>query len=78
MAAIIKQGDIDLLKRNQEALLGVVRSQGELLSRMSANIQSLSRNQVSQDEELKRIRENVNVLNRAIESVEKIMNITSM
>lgn len=78
MATIIKQGDIELLKSNQEALFSVVKSQGELLSRMSENIRSLSQNQASQDKDLKEIEENVEVLNRAIESIEKIINITTV
>lgn len=78
MATIIKQGDIELLKSNQEALFSVVKSQGELLSRMSENIRALSQNQASQDKDLKEIEENVEVLNRAIESIEKIINITTV
>lgn len=78
MATIIKQGDIELLKSNQEALFSVVKSQGELLSRMSENIRALSQNQASQDKDLKEIEENLEVLNRAIESIEKIINITTV
>lgn len=78
MATIIKQGDIELLKSNQEALFSVVKSQGELLSRMSENIRALSQNQASQNKDLKEIEENVEVLNRAIESIEKIINITTV
>jgi len=78
MATIIKQGDIELLKSNQEALFSVVKSQGELLSRMSENIRALSQNQASQNKDLREIEENVEVLNRAIESIEKIINITTV
>ena len=78
MATIIKQGDIELLKSNQEALFSVVKSQGELLSRMSENIRALSQNQASQNKDLKEIEENVEVLNRAIESIEKIINVTTV